>query len=214
MIDEKIYVLGTIHLNHDKNPNYGYDELIAAIEVFKPEVIGVEIRPQDMQEDNGYLTKYYPPEMVQVKALYEAKLPIYGFDWRGQSIEKERIERWLTDVPNLKTLMGKYEDIALLIKQRKILMEPFYKTCTLEQCQKEYNSHKEALDSIDEKLNSLLMRYGNSELIQYNQDRENHIGVNVAKIINNHANQRIMIVTGIEHKLHVTTYLSLVLGVC
>lgn len=209
MIDKNVYILGTIHLNHDINPNYGYNDVIDAIKDFSPNVIGIEIRPQDMKEDNAYLAKFYPPEMIKVKALYEAKLPIYGFDWRGYNIENERIEKWLTDTPNLKALMGKYEDIALLIKERKMLLQPFYNTCTLEQCQKEYNNNKKALDSIDEKLNRLLIKYGYSELIQYNTDREKHIGINVKKIIKTHINQRVMIVTGIEHKLHLTSYLSL-----
>jgi hypothetical protein len=210
MITKNIYILGTIHSNHDKNPNYRYKDIINAIESFNPDVIGVEIRPQDMKEDNGYLSKYYPPEMVLVKDLYESKVPVYGFDWRGHEMENKRIERWLTDIPNIKTLMEKYDDIATLIKERKLLMESFYRNCTLEQCQKVYAYKLKGLNPIDEMLNTLLVEYGYNDLVQYYKDRKKHLGDNVMKIIKDYPDQSIIIITGLEHKSYLTDYIEII----
>ena len=47
----QVLVLGTIHHNHEKNPNYTFTDVVRVLTVFQPDLIGVEIRPQDFRRE-------------------------------------------------------------------------------------------------------------------------------------------------------------------
>lgn len=83
----EICVLGVIHSLHKNNKNYSYDDVFEAIESFEPDVIGIEIRQEDINENYNYLTKYYPYEMIQEKLKFEDKCKVYGFDWFSEESE-------------------------------------------------------------------------------------------------------------------------------
>lgn len=68
--DTKVMVLGTLHGAHRNNEFYNYNHIFSIIENFNPEVIGVEIREEDLLESR-----------------YKHNYKILGFDWLGKDIE-------------------------------------------------------------------------------------------------------------------------------
>src|SRR5690606_21396273 len=60
-------VLPGLHQYQESNPNYSVEELFAQIRRFRPDYIGVEIRPVDMSRETSELMEFYPDEMVRVR---------------------------------------------------------------------------------------------------------------------------------------------------
>lgn len=203
-----IYILGTIHGMHQRNPHYGFHHILEEAKQYAPEVLCVEIRAEDMSEENSYLRKYYPPEMVLLKETYEKQIPVLGFDWRGKKMEKRRIGDRPTDFKDIFTLMQEDTFVHELIVQRKSYMNSFFHSCTLESCQTEYFINYEKSKSIDEQLDQYLCEHGFKELVDFNMEREIRIQQNLKKIISKNEEKRIMILTGISHKAKIEAFLQ------
>ena len=70
----EVLILPTIHGGHKKNVNYNFEHVRRIIQNFKPDIIAVEIRPEDMDRDTNYLNPLYNPEMIMFKNEFpEAK---------------------------------------------------------------------------------------------------------------------------------------------
>ncbi len=66
----KVLILGTIHGLHKKNDSYSYKDIFEIIDKFNSDVLGMEIRPEDIDQGREYLLKYYPYEMIEAKDRY------------------------------------------------------------------------------------------------------------------------------------------------
>ena len=86
----KVYFIPTIHNLHKVNDSYNYDSLKQIVSALNPDIIAVEIRPEDIQQDSVYLSKNYPYEMRMMKYWFP-KSKIAGFDWLGNDIEGQLI---------------------------------------------------------------------------------------------------------------------------
>lgn len=199
---ENIKILGTIHKLHNENPNYTFNHIKEAIMEFEPDIIALEIRNRDINENNEYLINYYPPEMIQIKKEYENRITVMGFDWRGEELESEPIEKW---VPN-KANLAKYEDIEKLMKKRKKIMDDFYKICNIHECQNKSKLFE--LRFIEEELNRLLLSYGQEKLVRYKRSRESIMANNILRIIKDNSNKKIMVITGITHVIFLNDFLK------
>ena len=56
----RVLVLPTIHGAHEANENYTYDDLLQLVKAYDPDVIGVEIRPEDLDLQTDSLDVFYP----------------------------------------------------------------------------------------------------------------------------------------------------------
>lgn len=81
----EVLIISTIHGAHKINPNYSYDALFSFIEKFNPDIVGVEIRNEDIDSSLSYLKINYPYEMYAPISKYADK-KIVGFDWLGEDI--------------------------------------------------------------------------------------------------------------------------------
>ncbi|MEJ8803242.1 hypothetical protein [Pontibacter sp. H249] len=79
----QVMLLATLHGYHKTNPNYTYSDVYEIIRKYNPDVIGVEIRPEDIAQDTNYLKQVYPLEMRQITVMFP-KEKLVGFDWYGQ----------------------------------------------------------------------------------------------------------------------------------
>ncbi|MDP1795824.1 MAG: hypothetical protein Q8K53_00775, partial [Daejeonella sp.] len=59
----ELLILPTIHGGHKKNVNYNFEHVRQIIQNFKPDIIALEIRPEDMNRDTTYLKAFFNPEM-------------------------------------------------------------------------------------------------------------------------------------------------------
>ena len=205
---KNVYILGTIHGTHEINPNYGFYHILEEVKRYKPDLLCVEIRAQDMAEANSYLRTFYPPEMVLLKEEYENRIPVYGFDWRGKAMENLRIGESAAGLPDIFSLMQKDIHVKELILQRKARMKPFFETCTLKSCQLEYSSYYSKIQFLEEQLEEYLKLHDFQELVNFNAERERRIQHNIKRLIENYPAERIMIVTGISHKEKIEDFLA------
>jgi hypothetical protein len=99
----KVLVIPSIHKRLAGNPHYTYDDLYALIAAFKPDLVGVEIRQQDMPRQDAYLHHNYPAEMVALAHMYHGR--VFGFDWLGQAVAGRDIpDDWWTRQSPIKHL--------------------------------------------------------------------------------------------------------------
>jgi hypothetical protein len=81
-----LLILPTINSGHAKNERYSFKHVSKIIENFKPDIIAVEIRPEDMAQDTVYLKKFYQPEMIMALIGYPA-VQKAGIDFLGSDME-------------------------------------------------------------------------------------------------------------------------------
>ena len=86
----EVLVLPTIHGGHKKNVNYNFEHVRRIIQNFKPDIIAVEIRPEDMNRDTNYLNPLYNPEMIMFKNEFpkavKAGIDFMGADFEGKPL--------------------------------------------------------------------------------------------------------------------------------
>jgi hypothetical protein len=79
-----VMVVASLHGFHAHHPTYDYDKLYALVARYHPDVVGVEIRPEDIGGKDEYLAKSYPREMIALRDSYRDRA--VGFDWLGDEI--------------------------------------------------------------------------------------------------------------------------------
>lgn len=205
MSKTKVMVLGTIHRMHKDNKFYSYDDVFSIIDRFKPDVIGVEIRREDMMQPRGYLEKYYPYEMIESKFRYEDGCSIYGFDWLGKSIEGKLIPERYFETLDVKILEKEF-DLTQDYQKEKDLIEAIEKVRmslimnhTAEECNNgRYDTASEIFYS---QLELMLENTPYEKMYRFYSERDLHIDNNMIDIIRNNKGKRIIVMTGMDHRV-------------
>ncbi|MES3017035.1 MAG: hypothetical protein V4721_04620 [Bacteroidota bacterium] len=86
----QLLVLPTIHGGHAKNVKYSFNHVTKIIENFKPDIIAVEIRPEDMDQDTAYLRKFYQPEMIAARLGFPG-VQKAGIDFMGSEMDGKHL---------------------------------------------------------------------------------------------------------------------------
>jgi len=81
----QVMVIPSLHKLLNSNPNYSYTRLYAIVAGFRPDLVGVEIRQEDLARSEEYLRHNYPREMVELFGLYRDR--VFGFDWLGDELK-------------------------------------------------------------------------------------------------------------------------------
>jgi hypothetical protein len=126
--ESEVLMISTIHGAHKVNPNYSYDSLFAFIEKYDPDIIGIELRQEDIDSSASYLKNNYPYEMYECITKYASK-KVFGFDWLGDDIagkgipenhwrEKSTIKKLQQKLSGESTLQQKLT-ITAIIKDEK-----------------------------------------------------------------------------------------------
>jgi hypothetical protein len=70
---------------------------------FRPDLVGVEIRQEDLPRPDTYLHHNYPEEMVALARAYKGR--VFGFDWLGAELQGREIpDDWWTKRSRIKQL--------------------------------------------------------------------------------------------------------------
>ena len=116
----EVQVLATAHNFHLTNPNYPYARVTQQIQKFDPDLIAIEIRPEDLHEDTTYLKQFYPQEMRQVLKDFPRE-KVRGLDWYGEEMRGKKMP---ADVfKNEQTELGKIKKLEREMN-RDSLMQP------------------------------------------------------------------------------------------
>lgn len=81
----EIMVVATMHGAHADNPRYSYEDFYAVVAAFAPDLVGTEIRQEDLGRNEDYLARNYPLEMRELARRYPDR--IVGIDWLGEDLE-------------------------------------------------------------------------------------------------------------------------------
>lgn len=215
-LKSKVLILSTLHKGHETNMNYTYDSIQKIIKRYQPEVLGVEIRAEDLKLDSKYLSKFYPKEMYEY--LFQSdKIKYYGFDWLGEEI---------VGIPMPENFFPEISSIIKLQKQLAENQEVQKRLEILSYVSKEKNqiakisSPKEMIDG----------RYDVANRIYYNQmmnlmsDTELHeipkfylkrdemIASNILKIIQENPGAKMLFLMGADHRSYTMDFLLKELG--
>ncbi|WP_404989171.1 hypothetical protein [Clostridium culturomicium] len=131
----EVIILGVIHEIYK-------DDVLEFIEEYNPDVIGVEIRPEDINSSKEYLHISYPSEMIEIVYRFSKEIKVYGFDWLGEDMKNKKLshEYWRNE--SIKRLYRQFESDKGFEKERELLKiieekeEEFIKKSNL----KTYNS--------------------------------------------------------------------------
>lgn len=199
----KVYFIPTIHSFHKVNDNYNYDSLKQIVSALNPDIIAVEIRPEDIHQDSVYLSKNYPYEMRMMKYWFP-KVEITGFDWLGKDIEGKSIpSNYWSDISLIKQ-HEKELNADSLFAQQTVACDSFTNQ-RLEIIKN--NSLKDILRSPDAALTKQFYQCLESKLkgsihervLSFYDLRNAELLENIKKIIAENKNKRIVILTGDDH---------------
>lgn len=200
----EVMVLGTLHGFHKINKLYSFDDVFSIVENFKPDVIGVEIREEDMSQPREYLNKAYPYEMIEAKFKYADKCKLYGFDWLWEDIEGKLIPEKYFETLEVKILEKEFET-SQEFKRIKALLDVIdnYRLEVFSNC-KAQDCNNDKYDLISEiyysQLESGLKDTRFEPMCKAYASRDSHIDNNMIKIINENKGKRIIFLTGLDHR--------------
>lgn len=198
-----VYLIPSLHSLHKINQKYTYGSLQSIISKINPDIIAVEIRPEDLNADSNYLKKNYPYEMWMMHYWFPQKT-IRGFDWLGDDIENKAIpDNYWKGQSEIKKMENSLDQDTIYNNEIKIC-----DTFTKQRFKLLQNlSLQELLISKDAELtkefyNCLSQQLKDSKyekLLQFYNKRNEKLLNNIQKIIRKNKKKRIVIVTGDDH---------------
>ncbi|MGB7785547.1 MAG: hypothetical protein WBL27_05550 [Salinimicrobium sp.] len=205
----EVLVLPTLHGAHEMNMNYTYDDLLATVKAYDPDVIGVEIRPIDMQLDSDSLDVFYPIEMIRVRDSFPNKTS--GIDFYSQQVENETVNRKMfvdstTQMGRIKRLQRDMGQDSLLISRYEALGIP-----ELQKNQQRIALNYSAEEMINGEYDSLTGRqyqledslFKNSiyeEYSSFNNNRDLQITKNALQLVENNPGKKVLLLVGANHR--------------
>lgn len=192
----RILVIGTIHGGHDINENYSYRHLIQILASYDPDVICVEIRPEDFRKT------LYLKEMVTA-TIYGLKngKKVYPIDWWDDKNNARVERREYMKSPEYQQKKSMEEE--LLIKSQ--IVEAFSeKYSEWENYSKKegylFFNGKEYNDFIEETYRISMEVFGDHCMNLYYQTRNQNMLDLILKAVEENKGNKVIILTGAEHK--------------
>jgi len=200
----EVIICSTIHGAHKINPNYSYDSLFAFIENYNPDIIGTEIRTEDIDSSLTYLKRNYPFEMYACINKYPGK-EVIGFDWLGSDIEGRAIPtNYWQEISTLKKTEKKLNQDSIILKKLAILdvIAEEKNNMVLSASLTELNDGR--YDIINfiyyEQLAELLENTKYVGVSDFYQKRDENIALNIIEIIKSHHGKKMIFLVGADHR--------------
>lgn len=207
--DTHVLVMPSLHALHKVNPNYSYKDLFEVIGNFDPEVIGVEIRPEDIKQSNEYLDPFYPDEMIMVKDSFPEityGIDFYGKAAEGKLLKKEFAKDTLNELGRFFQAQHRINRDSLVITAEKQLGIP-----GIQEKQKNIGlsySPQQMIngdyDRLTEKFyrleDSLLLAHGYEKYVNFNAGRDLRITLNAIELIQQNKGKSVLIIVGANHR--------------
>ncbi len=202
----EVIICGTIHGAHRTNPNYSYDDLYAFIEKTNPDIVGVEIRPEDMDSSVNYLKSNYPSEMFESISKFQEKKFI-GFDWLGDNIKGKAIpENYWKEISVIKKLSREQSQDSIMNKKMEVLapIVTEIKAVFLDASLSEFNDGTyDSLTTIYYKELARLHQNTKYETItDFYLQRDEHIAKNIIQTIKENPGKKMIFLMGGDHRAY------------
>lgn len=200
----EVCIISTIHQAHKVNPNYSYDSLFTFVEAFRPDLIGVEIRQEDLDSSITYLSRNYPFEMYTTLQKFPATI-VVGFDWLGDELDGRAIpENFWKEESVVKRLQFQLAADTLFRRELALL--------DIIQAEKEKLILEASLADLNDGRYDLINRvyyrqlaflFQNSKyeaLSEFYKKRDALIARNIIEIIKKHAGRKMIFLLGAYHR--------------
>jgi hypothetical protein len=199
-----LMVVGTIHGAHNMNPNYSYDSLYNFIEKYNPDIIGVEIRKEDMDSSVAYLKRNYPFEMYDCISRYPEKL-VLGFDWLGDDIAGKAIpSNYWKEISSVKKLEQQlFTDTVMLKKLAviEIVRDEKIRIVLHSSLEQLNDMRYDLINRIYYKQLELMLKDTKyASLTDFYKKRDEMIAQNILEIVKNNPGKKIIFLLGIDHR--------------
>lgn len=208
----KVYLIPTLHGLHQQNTHYNYDSLKAILQRIRPDVLAVEIRPEDINADTNYLKQNYPYEMWMSR--YWIPNTIYtGMDWLGTDIAGKPIpENYWKSQSRIKQLqrdMSADSAIAEKLKRCEGYADERLRILKNSTLKGIYQSNDIILiKAYYDCLNLQLRNSEYEEVVRFYDERNKNLAENIGHIISQYPGKTIAILTGDDHYPYIKEYLQ------
>ncbi|MCB9000187.1 MAG: hypothetical protein H6540_09005 [Bacteroidales bacterium] len=200
----EVLIISTIHGAHKINPNYSYDSLFTFVEKFNPDIIGVEIRNEDIDSSVSYLKDNYPFEMYTSVSKFSTK-KVIGFDWLGAELAGHAIpQNYWKEKSTIKKLQQKLSTDSTMLKSLSVLdiINDEKNKLVLSATIQELNDGR--YDLINriyyEQLELLLKDTQYNLLSDFYKERDEIIARNILEIIKNNDGKKMIFLLGADHR--------------
>ena len=200
----EVMIIGTIHQAHTANPNYTYDSLFAYIDRFDPDIIGIEIRKEDIDSSFTYLSQNYPFEMIECLRRYPEK-KVYGFDWLGHDLEGKGIpSNYWVETSSVKKLQKELSRDTLMHRKLSLLkaIQSEQHRIVLNASLPEFNDGKYDLITFIyyKQMETIFQDTPYAALPDFFQQRDQHIAGNIIDLIQDNKGKRMIFLLGADHR--------------
>lgn len=219
----ELLILPTIHGGHYKNVNYNFEHVRHIIQNFKPDIIAVEIRQEDMDQDTAYLKRFYNPEMIMFKNSFpeaqKAGIDNMGKDMKGKplplNLAQDTLNDWGKFILTNKKLMRDSAIIKARIASGMV---------TLKAKQGKMMGSSRASELMTGAYDLLTEEYTNTQtrvlahtpysyFDKFNVWRDTRIAKNIKALALKNPGKRIIVLTGANHRNRAVKLLSKVKSV-
>jgi tetratricopeptide (TPR) repeat protein len=192
-------VVGTIHQRHATNENYSYADVVHILAAYGPDLICVEIGPQDFRRE-PYLKEMM---LATVWGLSHGK-KVAPIDWWNDAPNDRQIRAGLVKQPEY---VEKEKQLQLLRAQSAVIAR-YEKLYGPEDKEDQWGAHlgyrfwngKDYNDMCAEEYRLSLQVYGDSAINLHYLTRNNHMMELIGKAIRDNSSHRVIVLTGSEHK--------------
>ncbi|MCF8454204.1 MAG: hypothetical protein K9G42_13435 [Pedobacter sp.] len=206
----ELLILPTIHAGHKRNVNYNFNHVRNIIKNFKPDIIALEIRPEDLDQDTLYLHKFYNPEMVMfLKEFPEAKkagIDYMGADVAGKPLPENFLKDTLNEFGKFRLMNQKLMRDSAIVKARieKGLPDLISKRGKMMAGLGANDLMTGEYDALTEEFTVSQAKILRNTPYQYYDDfqvmRDQRIADNVKAIAKKNKGKRIIVLTGANHR--------------
>jgi hypothetical protein len=203
----QVMVIPSVHRLLGSNPHYSYARLYDIVAGFRPDLVGVEIRQEDLGRGSAYLQRNYPREMVELADRYRDRA--FGFDWLGDELVGRPVpDDWWAKQSRIKQLEHAFDVAAPHFDDRMKRLNRDADALSDRQAALAASATAGALaagayDTITAEYYrtvALLTRGTPYALLpQWYAERDHHLDDSVVAQIRLHAGCRIVVVTGADH---------------
>ncbi|MFC5272343.1 hypothetical protein [Adhaeribacter terreus] len=204
----EVQVLATIHKFHLSNPNYPYAKVTQLIQTFNPDIIAIEIRPEDLKEDTTYLKQFYPLEMRQVLKDFPLE-KVRGIDWYGEEMRGKKMP---SDVfKNEQTELGKIKKLEREMNRDSLVIPRLAPLAELGKQQAELartappavlsnGQYDELTRNFYEVLDEAVKDTRYETYTNFNRRRDEIITENIVNLVQENPGKRIIVLLGANHR--------------
>ena len=205
----QVMLLATLHNFHRTNPNYTYKDVYEIIRKYNPDILGVEIRPEDIDQDTTYLKQMYPLEMRQITVLFPDE-KVFGVDWYGEEaagklLPADAFKGGNQQLTRIKQLERELNTDTTLTPQRKLIgvLAQQFATLAKTSTPAELNNSGQydlTADLFYKQMDTMLQGTPYEDYIKFNRQRDVEIGKNIAALIRQNPGRKLIFILGANHR--------------